>query len=74
MARKIAIDVAGSSCVARAEYDPKRCVLQIGYVEGDTYDYQGVPPGIAQAFAAADSKGQFVNTEIKPRFSYRKRA
>jgi hypothetical protein len=74
MAKKIAIDVAGSRCVARAEYDPKRCVLQIGYVGGGTYDYQGVPPSMVRAFTAADSKGEFVNTEIKPRFSYRKRA
>ena len=73
MGRKIAIDVAGSSCVAHAAYDPANRVLRSGFVGGATYDYHGVPPETVEAFKAADSKGQFVNAVIKPHFGYLRR-
>ncbi|HET7409488.1 MAG TPA: KTSC domain-containing protein [Paracoccaceae bacterium] len=69
----IPVDVAGSSCVAHAEYCPESRVLRIGYVGSGTYDYEGVPPRIVEEFRAADSKGHFVNTAIKPHFRYRRR-
>ena len=74
MGRKIAIDVAGSSCVARAEYERDRGVLRIRYTGGLIYDYQHVPLETVEALRASISKGQFVNAEIKPRFAYRRRA
>ena len=74
MARKIVIDVAGSTCVTHAEYDPASLVLRIGYTGSGTYDYEGVPPSTVAEFVAAGSKGQFVNAVIKPHFTYHKRA
>ena len=74
MACKIVIDVAGSSCIGHAEYDPASRVLRIGFIGGSTYDYHPVSPEIVDAFIAAASKGQFVNAVIKPHYGCRKLA
>ncbi len=46
----------------------------MAYVEvhdSDVYAYR-VPPVVFEELAAAESKGAFLNTAIKPRFPFRK--
>jgi hypothetical protein len=58
-------------------------IEQIGYVEddrelwvrfrsGDTYVYSDVPPAAYDDIMRADSKGSYVNREIKPNYSHRR--
>jgi hypothetical protein len=47
--------------------------LTIGYRGGEAYDYFDVPEDVYREFLAADSKGQFVNFVIKPRYRFEKR-
>jgi hypothetical protein len=61
-----------SSCVAAAGYEAGREEVYVEYVDGDTYAYAPVPHVIWRAFQAADSKGRFVNTVLKPNFPYRR--
>ncbi len=53
-------------------YDPDRNELTVRFTNGRGYVYSLVPPAIFAAFAAAKSKGAFLNAEIKPRFPFRK--
>ena len=45
--------------------------LFVRYVDGDVYAYSIVSRPTFDALLAADSKGTFVNTEIKPRYRCR---
>lgn len=72
MPDRISIEVGGSSCVASADYYPDSRTLRIAFVGGDTYDYLSVPAATVAAFAAAESKGRFVNAAVKPHFACRK--
>jgi len=55
-------------------YDPDRNELTVRFTNGRGYIYSLVPPAIFAAFAAAKSKGAFLNAEIKDRFPFRKLA
>ncbi len=61
-----------SSCVARLDYDPNAEEVYVEFHDSGLYAYRGVPPHVYEEFLAADSKGTFVNEEIKPRYPYRK--
>ncbi len=61
-----------SSCVAAAGYERAGEEVYVEYVDGDTYAYAPVPYVIWRAFQAADSKGRFVNTVLKPNFPCRR--
>jgi hypothetical protein len=54
-----------SSAVARIGYDPGVGEAYVEYLGGDLYVYEGVPPGVFEALANAESKGTFVNATIK---------
>jgi hypothetical protein len=45
--------------------------LQVTFVTGRRYVYEGVPPEVFEAFKAAFSKGSFFNREIRDRYQYR---
>lgn len=58
-------------------------IEQIGYVEeerelwvrfksGDTYVYSNVPPATHEDIMSADSKGSYLNREIKPNYDCRR--
>jgi hypothetical protein len=49
-------------------------VLSVKYRDGDAYDYFDVPQRVYRQLLAAPSKGQFVNSVIKPNYRYVKRA
>lgn len=61
-----------SSSVASAGYDPAERVLEVEFVNGGVYQYLDVPGTEYEGFRQAESKGHFLNTEIKPNHRYRR--
>ena len=59
-----------SSVVRHMSYDAERQRLRIVYVSGNTYDYFPVPKTVFQAMQIADSKGEFLNRQIKGRYEF----
>ena len=60
-----------SSVIRGAWYLPQRRQLDLLFTSGRRYIYSNVPMAIANAFAAAQSKGRFYNFEIRNRFACR---
>jgi hypothetical protein len=54
-----------SSAVARIGYDAEAEEAYVEYLGGGLYAYEGVPAGVFEELANADSKGTFVNAVIK---------
>jgi hypothetical protein len=61
-----------SSAVREVRYDERTRKLQLIFSAGDPYEYRNVPRSKYRALMQAESKGKFVNAEIKPRYPYRK--
>jgi hypothetical protein len=59
-----------SSAVTSLGYDDASLTLEVETVNGNVYEYLGVPPAVAEAFKAAGSIGQFYNREIKGRYPF----
>lgn len=59
-----------SSAVDAAGYDAGRREMHVAYRGGRTYVYLGVAPETWEAFLRAESKGRFVNAEVKPKHRY----
>lgn len=47
-------------------------LLVIRFLTGSVYIYSGVPKEVFDALSAAESKGKFLNLEIKGKYSYYK--
>jgi hypothetical protein len=60
-----------SSVIRRFSYDSEDHVLRVVFVSGRVYDYFDVPKAIYRAFQEAESKGGFLNAEIRPRYRYK---
>ncbi len=60
-----------SSAVARIGYDVEAEEVYVKYLGGDLYAYEGVPAGVFEELASAESKGTFVNVVIK-RYPFRR--
>ena len=45
---------------------------RVAFVSGAVYDYFDVPPEVADAFAAARSKGEFFGKVVRPFFEFEK--
>jgi hypothetical protein len=58
-----------SSNVAAYRYNPGTKVLQIRFKSGRVYGYKDVPQNVVDEFTTADSKGKFVNANIKHNYS-----
>ncbi len=58
-----------SSVIVRANYWPDERALELSFTSGRRYLYLGVPATVAEAFAAAESKGDYFNRSIKGRFA-----
>ena len=54
-----------SSAVAKIGYDAEAEEAYVEYLGGDLYAYEGVPAGVFEELANAESKGTFVNAVIK---------
>ena len=61
-----------SSSLASAGYDAGRRVLEVEFLNGGVYEYGDVPQEVYHALLDADSKGRFLNAEIKPYHSSRR--
>ena len=63
--------MATSSLIRGAWYKPDRDELELHFWSGRRYLYSQIPPGIAEGFAAAASKGSFFNARIRNSFPCR---
>ena len=62
-----------SSSVEAIGYDPDAQELYVRFLQsGQTYVYYGVEEWIFQEFVQADSKGAYLNTNIRGGFQYGK--
>lgn len=61
-----------SSSLSSLGYDARRHVLEVEFRNGGVYRYLDVPEDAWTELRAADSKGRYLNSEIKPRFRWRK--
>lgn len=61
-----------STSVARIGYDREAMEIYVEFHTGAVYGYRRAPDFVYEAFAAAASKGAFLNEAIKPRFAVRK--
>ena len=60
-----------SKMVSTVGYDSDNQELIIEWANGKSTAYAGVPEDVADECSRAPSVGQYVNTEIKGRYSYR---
>lgn len=60
-----------SSTIVSVGYDEEQRILEIVFTGGRVYHYLEVPPERVLALLRAESKGRFLNSDIKPYFSYR---
>lgn len=62
-----------SSNIEAIGYDHDNQELHVRFLQsGETYAYYGVEEWVFQEFLQADSKGIYLNTNIKERYSYTK--
>lgn len=61
-----------SSVIRRFSYDQAARRLRVTFVSGDVYDYDAVPPEVAEGLAQAPSKGRFFGPRIRDRYPYRR--
>jgi hypothetical protein len=60
-----------SSAISAVGYDDQREILRVTYRSGRTYDYFDVPTEENRRFMAAESRGEYMNTIIKPNYECR---
>lgn len=60
-----------STMVSEVAYDEERQELRVTFARGKTAAYAGVPEDKALELANAPSVGQYLNSEIKPYYSFR---
>ncbi|WP_277983909.1 KTSC domain-containing protein [Sphingomonas faeni] len=63
-------DAFESSNISSLGYDEESATLQVTFQNGTAYQYFDVPHHVWAAFKAAESKGVFLNTEIKGAYRY----
>lgn len=59
-----------SSSIAAVGYDGALRTLEVEFVNGGVYAYDGVPKAVYAAFLAADSHGRFFNAEIRDGYPF----
>jgi len=59
-----------SSTITSVGYDEEQQVLEIVFHGGRVYHYLEVPPERVLSLLRAESKGRYLNREIKPHFRY----
>jgi len=53
-------------------YEHSRQVLQVQFLAGGVYQYDGVPEYVYEAFLEADSHGLFFAENVKGRYPFRR--
>jgi hypothetical protein len=61
-----------SSSLSSVGYDAGSETLEVEFRNGGVYRYLEVPAEEWESLRAAESKGSYLNTHIKPRHPYRK--
>lgn len=61
-----------SSVIRRYAYDSGSRRLRIGFVSGETYDYEDVQPDVADGLERAVSKGRYFGLNIRDRYPFRR--
>jgi hypothetical protein len=61
-----------SSMVQSIAYDSDSNVMVVTFNSGKSYAYANVPEDVAMDASNAASVGEFINSEIKGRYSYRR--
>ncbi|GFE59620.1 KTSC domain-containing protein [Geobacter sp. AOG2] len=59
-----------SSNIRAIGYDPDSQTLEIEFNHGSVYQYTGVPEHEYESMMNADSKGQYLNANIKGRYPF----
>jgi len=62
-----------SSVLKAVKYDAGSETLTLQFVEGDVYEYSGVPQKVYDSLMAADSKGSYFQDNIKDKFKAEKK-
>ena len=57
-----------SSAISAIGYDQRTMRMHIRFIQGDTYDFCGVPAHIFQGLLNARSKGTYYNDHIRDRY------
>ena len=57
-----------SSAISAIAYDQRTMRMRIRFIQGDTYDFCGVPAHIFQGLLNARSKGTYYNDHIRDRY------
>ncbi|WP_296280509.1 KTSC domain-containing protein [Pseudoxanthomonas sp.] len=57
-----------SSAISAIGYDERMMRMRIRFIQGDTYDFCGVPAHIFQGLLNARSKGTYYNDHIRDRY------
>lgn len=70
MAAKIELVKVQSSNINAIGYDALNEELIVEYTSGVKYKYKKVPKEINQKLTEADSKGRFMNAEVKDKFEF----
>jgi hypothetical protein len=65
------MEYVDSSNIEAIGYDEDARELWIRFLEGRMYVYSDVPPATYDDIMRADSKGSYLNREVKPNYSYR---
>ncbi len=61
-----------SSSLASVGYEEWTRTLEVEFHNGGVYRYLGVPLSVHRALLAAESRGAFLNTRIKPYYPYQR--
>ena len=59
-----------SSSLKSVGYAPESRTLEVEFHHGAVYRYLGVPPSVHEALLRAESKGAFLNREVRDRYPY----
>lgn len=61
-----------SSVIRRFRYDEAARRLRLTFVSGAVYDYDDVPPDVAEGLAQAPSQGRFFGLRVRDRYAHRR--
>ncbi len=68
----IELEDVNSSTIKQYGYSPKQQTIRIIFHNGYGYDYPLINPDLWKRFQEADSKGKFLNAQVKPFYAHRK--
>ncbi|MFT3936248.1 MAG: KTSC domain-containing protein [Chitinophagaceae bacterium] len=61
-----------SSVIAAISYNKRSNVLRVIFLSGAVYEYKHVPEDVYLSMKAAESKGNFLNKQIKGNYAFSK--